>query len=288
LSSPTTISPDFITRRITPRSSSSKKGDNGTVLVIGGNRIYHGAPILASLSALRSGTDLVYTAVPKSNISSVRSQSPNVIVLPLADDKLTVGSASRLLSLLPKKPEAAAIGMGMTVAKPEALSTLIRGLKSIGTRLLLDASALVPHVLKEINGTNTVVTPHSGEFRRIFGEVAGDNKEERISNTHKFAKEYDITIILKGWIDVVSSKDEVAINTTHNCAMTIGGSGDVLSGIVAGLLTKNEPFDASSLGVYFNGLAGDLAYRKLGLHLVATDLITSLPEVMKPFDVIKE
>ncbi len=107
LSSVITIDPEFLKTCIIPRSLDSKKGDNGTVLIVGGNRIYHGAPILASLSALRSGTDLVYTAVPRSNIIPVRSSSPNIIALPLADDKLTVGSANRLVAMLPKKPEAA-------------------------------------------------------------------------------------------------------------------------------------------------------------------------------------
>ena len=85
---------------------SSKKGGNVTVLVVGGNKIYHGAPILASLSVLRSGADLVYTAMPRSNIVTIRSQSPNIIALPLSTDELTVGSANRLLSNLPERPDA--------------------------------------------------------------------------------------------------------------------------------------------------------------------------------------
>ena len=188
MSSVTTIDPDFLKTFIIPRLLDSRKGDNGTVLIVGGNRIYHGAPILASLSVLRSGADLVYTAVPRSNIIPVRSASPNIIVLPLADDKLTVGSANRLVAMLPKKPDAAAIGMGLTLAKKEALLTLVKGLQSIGTKLVLDASALIPSILTQIDNTETIVTPHSGEFKRIFGKVVGDTKDERISNVHKTAK----------------------------------------------------------------------------------------------------
>ena len=146
------VSSDFVKDLVPARLASSKKGDNGTVLVVGGNKIYHGAPILASLSALRSGTDLVYTAVPRSNIVTVRSQSPNIIALPLSTDQLTTGSANWLLSNLPKKPDAAPIGMGMTIDKPSALARLIMGLQSIGTKLLLDASALVPEILEVISG----------------------------------------------------------------------------------------------------------------------------------------
>jgi ADP-dependent NAD(P)H-hydrate dehydratase len=287
LSSVITIDQDFLKTRIIPRLLDSKKGDNGTILIVGGNRIYHGAPILASLAALRSGTDLVYTAVPRSNIIPVRSFSPNIIAIPLADDKLTVGSANRLVAMLPKKPDAAAIGMGLTLAKPEALCTLISGLRSIGTKLLLDASALIPNILNQIDNTDTIITPHVGEFKRIFEQAAGDNRDERISNVHKLAKVHGITIILKGWLDIVSNSDKVAINTTHNCGMTVGGTGDVLSGLVSGLLSKYTPFDASVLGVYFNGIAGNLALERLGLHLVATDLISNIPEAMKRFDMIK-
>ena len=288
MSSVTTIDPDFLKTFIIPRLLDSRKGDNGTVLIVGGNRIYHGAPILASLSVLRSGADLVYTAVPRSNIIPVRSSSPNIIVLPLADDKLTVGSANRLLAMLPKKPDAAAIGMGLTLTKKEALLTLVKGLQSIGTKLVLDASALIPSILTQIDNTETIVTPHSGEFKRIFGKVVGDTKDERISNVHKTAKLHGITILLKGWIDIVSSSERVAVNTTHNSGMTVGGTGDVLSGLVSGLLSKYSPFEAAVLGVFINGSAGNLALKKLGLHLVATDLISNIPDAMKPFDLVKK
>lgn len=177
--------------------------------------------------------------------------------------------------------------MGLTIAKPEALCTLISGLRSIGTKLLLDASALIPNILNQIDNTDTIITPHVGEFKRIFEQAAGDNRDERISNVHKLAKVHGITIILKGWMDIVSNSDKVAINTTHNCGMTVGGTGDVLSGLVSGLLSKYNPFDASVLGVYFNGIAGNLALERLGLHLVATDLISNIPEAMKRFDMIK-
>ena len=282
------ITTKLIKKLMVPRLESSKKGDNGIVLVAGGSRNYHGAPILASMAALRCGTDLVYTTVPRSNILVTRSASPNIIALPLPDDKLTVGSANRLVAMIPKRADSAAIGMGMSIARPEALVALVRQLKSDGTKLLLDASSLIPEALKEISGTNTIITPHAAEFKRIFsGEDAGTTEKERISNVHRLAKQYGITIILKGWIDIISDGEHVVINKMHNCAMTVGGTGDVLSGLTAGFLTKSRPFDASILGVYFNGVAGNLAYDKMGLHMLATDLIEALPGAIKPFDVIK-
>jgi ADP-dependent NAD(P)H-hydrate dehydratase len=282
------ITTKLIKKLMVPRLEYSTKGDNGIVLVAGGGRNYHGAPILASMAALRSGTDIVYTTVPRSNILVTRSASANIIALPLPDDKLTIGSANRLLAMIPKRADSAAIGMGMSIARPEALITLVKQLKNAGTKLLLDASALIPEVLNEISGTHTIITPHAGEYKRIFsGEDAGTTETERISNVHKVAKQYGITIILKGWVDVISDGERFVVNNIHNCAMTVGGTGDVLSGLTAGFLSKSNPFDASILGVYFNGIAGNLAYNKMGLHILATDLIESLPDVIKPFDVVK-
>jgi NAD(P)H-hydrate epimerase len=127
-----------------PRQSGSGKATTGQ-FNCRGNKIYT-VQILASLAALRSGTDLVYTAVPRSNSVSTKAFSPNSIVLPTSDDKLTLGSANRLTSMLPKKPHSAAIGMGMTIAKPEALKSLIKRLRGMETQLLLDASALIPDI----------------------------------------------------------------------------------------------------------------------------------------------
>lgn len=288
MSNKISLDPKLVQDLVVPRIATSKKGDNGIVLVVGGNRIYHGAPLLASLAALRSGTDLVYTAVPRSNIVAIRSFSPNIIALPLPDDKLTVGSSNRLLAVIPKRPDSAAIGMGMTIAKPAALLTIIKGLLTRNSKLVLDASALIPSMLDEISGTETIITPHIGEYKRIFGENLPDSEVERISNIQKCAKQYRIVILLKGWIDIISDGERVGINRTHNCAMTVGGTGDILTGIVAGLLTKVKPFEASLLGSYFNGVAGNLAYKRIGLHLAATDLLEDLPTAMKPFDKIKE
>lgn len=282
------VTSKLVKELIVPRLVSSKKGDNGIVLVVGGNKFYHGAAILSSMAALRSGTDIVYTAVPRSNIVAVRSFSPNIIAFPMSDDKLTMGSANRLLAMIPKKPHAAAIGMGMTIARPEALHSMIKDLKTNGTRLLLDASSIFPAVLKEICGTDTIITPHAGEYKRIFGEDAGIDEKEKISNVYRHAKEYNITILLKGKTDIISDGDRIAINKIHNCAMTVGGTGDILSGLTAGILTKMKSYEASILGVYFNGVAGNLAYDKVGLHMVATDLLDRLPNAMKPFDSVQE
>jgi NAD(P)H-hydrate epimerase len=281
-----TVTPKLIMQLMPPRSYSSRKGENGTVLIVGGSRFYHGAPVLATMAALRSGVDLVYTAVPRSIITAVRSFSPAIIALPLPDDKLTKGSANRLIAMLPKNADSASIGMGMSL-DPEALVTLVRKLKQAGTKILIDASALIPEVLEEIANTSSIVTPHVGEFKRLFGSQPGTIKEEMISNVHKLAKEHGITIALKGWVNIISDGEQLTAIERATPAMTVGGTGDVLSGLTAGLLTKMKPFDAALVAIYVNGLAGDLAFKHAGLHIIATDLIDNLPTAMKQFDKIR-
>lgn len=270
------------------RYENSKKGDNGIVLVIGGSSLYHGAPLLASLTALRAGADLVYTAVPRVIINAIRSYSPNIIALPMTDNSLTIGSANRLTKSLPKIPQVATIGMGMTVSKDEAINSLVKNLKDNGTRLVLDASALIPRVITEITETDTIITPHAGEFKRIFNEEVGISEGDIISNVSRMASRHKITIILKGWLNVIADQSgKVATIRRSTPAMTVGGTGDVLAGLVAALYSKiNSAFDASALGIYFNGLAARFAFERVGLHMVATDLIENLPKVMMPFDKI--
>ena len=284
------INDDMIKKISVSRKVSSRKGDNGIVLVVGGNRIYHGAPILASIAALRSGTDLVYTAIPSINADATRSFSPNLIVLPLVDEKLTMGSASRLIKTLPKKIDSATIGMGMSIAKKEALINMIEKLLKNGTKLVLDASALIPEILPKIKDTNCIITPHGGEYMRIFKTELknhSNNENEQIADVLKNSNKYGITIILKGWKNIISNGEQTAVIERSTPAMTVGGTGDVLAGLVAGFFSKMNSFEAACTAVYFNGLAGKMAYQKVGLHMVASDLLDNLPQVIKKFDQIE-
>jgi ADP-dependent NAD(P)H-hydrate dehydratase len=108
------------------------------------------------------------------------------------------------------------------------------------------------------------------------------------SDVHKLAKEHGITIALKGWINIISDGEQLAAIKRSTPAMTVGGTGDVLSGLAAGLLAKMKPFEAAIVAIYLNGLAGTLAYKQAGLHMIATDLIDNLPLVMKQFDKVKQ
>lgn len=277
-----------IKKFIPSRQTNSRKGDNGTVMVVGGSYIYHGAPILSSLAALRTGADLVYTAVPKINAQATRAISPNLIVLPIVDGKLTRGAVNKLLGQIPHGLDSATIGMGLAVKELSALELLITSLLDMDVRLSLDASALVKGILPKICNKNVVVTPHAGEFKRLFGIIPSSSIEERTHQVEKLAKEHSISILLKGPTDVISDGKTTYQNPKKIPAMTVGGTGDVLSGIVASFLSRSrQTLESACAGAYVNGLAGKMAQKKFGLHITSTDLIEFLPTVLKPFDSIK-
>ena len=263
----------------------SRKGDNGIILVVGGSYIYHGAPILSSLAALRCGTDLVYTSVPKINVSATRATSPNLIVIPLVDQKLTLGSVKKLVGALPRNLHSATIGMGLAIQEKNSLLYLVKSLLDRDVRLSLDASALIPEILPLLANKNVVVTPHSGEFKRLFGTVTSDSKNERIKLVEKHALDNAVTILLKGPTDIISNGDTTYLCEKNTPAMTVGGTGDILSGLVAGLLSQNRnSLESAASASFICSLAGKEVQEKLGLHMTSMDLINSIPNVMKPFD----
>ena len=283
-----TITSSMVRKYIRPRKSNSRKGDNGKVLVVGGSYMYHGAPILSSLAALRTGCDLVYTAVPKVNAQATRAASADLIVIPLADSKLTRGSVNKLLGQIPAGIDSATIGMGLAVQDIEALKLLVKSLIERDVRLSLDASALRKEILPIIKAKNVLVTPHASEFERLFGEKIPDNKKTRISIVEKHAKKNSITILLKGMDDIITDGTKTLINSKKTPAMTVGGTGDVLSGIAASMLSQNrDVIEAAASAAFVNGQAGKLVQKNLGMHMVATDLIDVLPLIAKTFDRIK-
>ena len=281
------LTTSIVKKFIPARKAKSRKGDNGVVLVVGGSYVYHGAPILSSIAALRSGTDLVYTCVPKINVAATRSVSPNLIVIPLVDQKLTRGAVNKLIGALPHNLDSATIGMGLAIQEKNALLHLVKSLLDRDVRLSLDASALIPEVLPLLKNKNVVVTPHAGEFKRLFGEPPSNSKKERVKLVEKYAKQFGITVLLKGATDVISNGSTTYLYEKKIPAMTVGGTGDVLSGLVAGLLSKNRnTLEAAAAATFINGLAGKIVQKKLGLHMTSMDLLDEIHVAMKPFDKI--
>lgn len=272
-----------IKRFLPARKADSRKGQNGKVLVVGGSRIYHGAPALASMAALRSGVDLAYAAVPKMAADAVRAASCDIIVIPMADQKLTRGAAAKLAGTVPKGMDSAAIGMGLDAT--DGLPTLIKRLTDMDVRLVLDAGALVPGTAEMVRDKNCVLTPHAGEFYRLFGESPPDETADRVETVRRMAGECGATILLKGETDIVSDGDRAYVNAGKVPAMTAGGTGDVLCGLTAGILARSRnPLEAAAAAAYINKRAGMAVQKQVGLHMVASDIIPQIPSVMRPFD----
>jgi len=281
----TKLTREIVEKFLPSRENNSRKGDNGKVLVVGGSYIYHGAPALSSLAALRSGSDLVYTCVPKINAFSTRSISPDLIVIPMADSKLTRGTTNKLLGQVPVDIDSAAIGMGLAIQDIEAIKLLVKSLLDRNVRISLDASSLVKEILPIIEGQNVVVTPHSGEFKRLFGVPIENETNSRITSCEKFAKKHSISILLKGEDDIITNGDTTYTNSTLTPCMTVGGTGDVLSGLTAGFLSRNKNMiESASAATFVNGAAGEILQKEFGNHILASDLISTLPKVLNSFD----
>ena len=281
----TKLTKELVEKFIPSRKNNSRKGDNGKVLVVGGSYIYHGAPALSSLAALRSGSDLVYTCVPKINAFSTRSISPDLIVIPMADSKLTRGTTNKLLGQIPVDIDSATIGMGLAIQDIEAIKLLVKSLLDRNVRISLDASSLVKEILPIIEGQNVVVTPHSGEFKRIFGDPIDNETNSRIASCEKFAKKHSVTILLKGQDDIITNGDATYTNSKITPCMTVGGTGDVLSGLTAGFLSRNKNIiESASAATFVNGAAGEILQKEFGNHILASDLISTLPKVLNLFD----
>lgn len=270
---------------IPPRAASSRKGQNGRVLVVGGGTKYHGAPAIASLAALRAGCDLVYTAVPPHHATAVRSASPCLIVIPMADQKLTRGAARKLLGAVPPGIDSAAIGMGMAVAEAGALELLASSLADADVRLVLDAGALAAPVLPIVAGRNCVLTPHAGEYARLFGAAPPEGAAERAAEVEARAARHSVTILLKGPTDVISDGSETLLCEKRAPCMTVGGTGDVLAGVAASILARTRgALGAAAAAAHVNAAAGERLQARLGSHILATDLVDELPAVMAPLD----
>ncbi|TRM81586.1 bifunctional ADP-dependent NAD(P)H-hydrate dehydratase/NAD(P)H-hydrate epimerase [Sulfolobus sp. D5] len=272
------------------RRFSSKKGENGRVLVIGGSYTFSGAPTLAGMAALRTGADLVYVAAPEDTAKIIAGYSPDLISIKLQGKNI---SPSNLEELKPWIDRADVViigpGMGLSDETVEASKTIVNYLREKNKTAVIDADAL-----KAIKGyelyNKVVITPHAGEFKIFFGEEPSINMRERINQVVRNAEKCKCTVLLKGYIDIISDGKRFKLNKTGNPGMTVGGSGDTLTGIVGTLMAQRiEPFIAAYLGVFINSLAGTLAYNKLGANLAPTDIVNEIPNVINnPLEAFKK
>jgi NAD(P)H-hydrate epimerase len=268
--------------RLKNRDITSRKGQNGRVLIVGGSKEYSGAPALAALSALRSGVDLAVVACPSSVSSAIRSYSPDMIVRSLKGDYIGLDDVDSLIELS-EDSDIVIIGCG-TGMKSETAEALNKLIGNIDKPLVIDADALKIMDLDSIKKSKNelVLTPHANEFRTLFGREIPETLNQKIKIIKEASSMSNSTIILKGSVDIIAFKDKVKLNSTGNPGMTVGGTGDCLAGLIGALLAQGHPqYEAAFLGAYINGVAGDIAASKFGYHFKATDLIENLPEAFK-------
>lgn len=258
-----------------PRAKHAHKTLFGRALLVAGSQGMAGASVLAARASLRSGVGLLTVHVPACNIPIVQVAVPEAMA---SIDGNECCFSDRLDT---SKYNAVAVGpgLGQSVESEEALLYLI---DNCTVPMVLDADALNilarhPKYLQSLP-PGSVITPHLGEFSRLFGETS--SSFVRLQAAKAFSGTFGVTVVLKGaYTAVISPDGSISFNSTGNPGMATGGSGDVLTGVILALLARgyNAP-DASRLGVYVHGLAGDIAARKVGeTALIAGDIIDSLP-----------
>jgi NAD(P)H-hydrate epimerase len=266
------------------RRKDAHKGDAGRILVIGGGP-YTGAPAFTGMAAMRSGVDLAFVATPEPAALPVSIYSPNIIVKALRGDVFSEEHVDDLLSFS-KDIDVVAIGPGLGDAK-ETVVAVQKFISKCDRPMVIDADAIracgaKPQILR---GKAGVITPHAGEFKKLTGKsVPAEDQNARMKMVEDAASKLRMTIVLKGAVDVISDGGSVKLNRTGNNAMTVGGTGDVLTGTIAGMLAqKTTPFVAGRIGAFVVGLAGDLAYEEKSYGMLATDVIDKIPFVLRRY-----
>lgn len=266
-----------------PRPLDAHKGDFGRLLVIGGSEVFSGAPALVALAALRTGIDIVYLAAPAKTAYAVSSMSPNLITVKLKGDQLNVENKNELLPYL-KMVDAVVLGPGIGLHDKtlEFVKEFIPAIENMGKPLLLDADGMKAFArFKRALKVPLVLTPHAGEYALLTGRKPPEDVGERVVEVQKTAAELNAVVLLKGQVDIICDAKRVKQNFTGNPGMTVGGTGDVLAGIVGAFLAqKADAFEAAVAGAFVNGAAGDFAASEIGYHLMATDLINWIPKVL--------
>ncbi len=266
------------------RRPDSHKGDHGSLLVVGGSETYSGAPALTAMGAYAVGVDLVYVAAPETAASIIAAFSPSLITVKLKGKRLMPKNLEQLRPFL-ERVNAVALGPGLGLHDEtvEAACTLIDMVEEHQLPLLLDADALKGFAeRRRVLGTPVVFTPHGGEFKILTGRQAVGDFKEQGKVVQKEAAKLGGTILLKGRVDIVSDGVHTRYNWTGNPGMTVGGTGDVLSGVMAGFMSMGAPpFEAAIAGAFINGAAGDAVYEEKGYHLVPTDLIERIPHIIE-------
>ena len=265
------------------RDPFAHKGKFGKILLLCGSEGYTGAAALASMGALRSGAGLVFLGVPRSiyAIEAVKLAEPVVFPLPDADGKLSCEAIPEILERLPKM-DAVLIGPGL--GQSHGVSEVVKTvLEQAQCPVVLDAdgiNAAAKHMdILRGRTAPAILTPHDGEFARLGGVIGAD----RVAAAEQMARELGCIMLLKGHRTVITDGSATYINQTGNPGMAVGGSGDVLSGIIVSFLGQGiAPLEAAACGAWVHGAAGDLCAFQMGQYgMLPTDMLNVLPRLLK-------
>ncbi|MDE0399963.1 MAG: NAD(P)H-hydrate dehydratase [Candidatus Poribacteria bacterium] len=279
---------------VPPRPPASHKGTYGRVLVIAGSTGMTGAAALASEAALRAGAGLVTLATPKHLNPILEGLLPEVMTLALPGTdagSLSVSATSAILEFAEKTKSVLAIGPGLS-QHPDTVRLVHQLIRenqeqALNLKMVVDADGLnalsqVPEIISLLD-RETILTPHPGEMSRLTRSSVPSLEADRIRTAQQFASEHNLTLVFKGAPTVTGlANGDVWINSTGNPGMATGGMGDVLTGIIAGLMAQGHSSEtAAVLGVYLHGLAGDIAAEMSGMHgLIASDVLKTVPRAI--------
>lgn len=259
------------------------KGEFGKLLLLCGSRGYTGAAFFAAMGALRSGAGLVFLGVPESiyGIEAVKLNEPVIFPLPDADGRLSADAVPEILSRLPRM-DAVLVGPGL--GQSEGTLAVVRAvLEKAECPVVVDADGI--NILRAhrdlLRGRKspTILTPHDGEFARLGGIIG----EDRMAAAAALADDLGCVVLLKGHETCVTDGVNGYINPTGNSGMAVGGSGDVLAGVITALLGAGlPPLEAAACGAWLHGAAGDRCAAELGQYgMLPTDMLSALPRLMK-------
>ena len=259
------------------------KGNFGKTLLLCGSRGYTGAAYLAAMGALRAGAGLVFLGVPESiyAIEAVKLHEPVVFPLPDREGKLSREAMGEILERL---PQMAAVLVGCGLGQSEDTAAVVgEVLEQAQCPVVVDAdgiNVLGPHkdILRRRQYA-TILTPHDGEFLRFGGKLSPD----RMACAAEYARQWNSIVLLKGHETCITDGGSGYRNTTGNPGMAVGGSGDVLAGMITGLLGQGiAPLEAAACAAWLHGAAGDLCAQELGQYaMLPTDLLNRLPRLLK-------
>lgn len=259
------------------------KGNFGKLLLLCGSRGYTGAAFFAAMGALRSGAGLVFLGVPESiyGIEAVKLNEPVIFPLPDAGGRLSADAVPEILTRLPQM-DAVLVGPGL--GQSEGTLAVVRAvLEKAECPVVVDADGInvlsAHRDLLRGRKSPTILTPHDGEFARLGGVIG----EDRMSAAADLAEELGCVVLLKGHETCITDGTDGYINPTGNPGMAVGGSGDVLAGVITALLGAGlPPLEAAACGAWLHGAAGDRCAAELGQYgMLPTDMLSALPRLMK-------